>query len=180
MSIRMLALCGSLRRDSWNRKLLLHAQKIGVTLEADIRLAEIGELPHYSQDLQSQGFPTIVTALGDKIRQADAVLIASPEYNYSVPGVLKNAIDWLSRLPEAPLAGKPTALMGASPGLIGTARMQYHLRQILLCLDADTVSKPEVMIGQCSEKFSADGALTDSKAREMVERLLRALIAKAT
>jgi len=109
------------------------------------------------------------------VRAADALLIATPEYNYSVSSPLKNAIDWASRPPEQPFAGKPAAILGASPGAIGTARAQYHLRQIAVFLDLKLLNKPEVMIGNCTERFDADLKLTDAKTREFLQGLLVAL-----
>lgn len=175
MSIRVIGLCGSLRQGSFNRKILGIAQAEATAQNIELAIGDIAGIPLYDADLQDQGFPESVLALGRHLAASDAVLIVSPEYNYSVPGVLKNAIDWLSRLPEQPLAGKPVAIMGASMGMIGTARMQYHLRQILVFLDAHPINKPEVMIGAVHEKFDAQGQLTDPKTREMIQRSLSAL-----
>jgi len=177
MTTRIIALCGSLRRGSRNRQLLNAAQAIATRLDARIDIADIGDLPLYNGDIEADGMPAAVSSLGERMLAADAVLIASPEYNYSIPGVLKNAIDWLSRLSPQPFSGKPVAIMGTSPGAIGTGRMQYHLRQVLVCLDARTLTKPEVMIGSYSDKFDDSGTLTDSKALEMIERLLTSLLA---
>ena len=109
------------------------------------------------------------------IRDADAILFVTPEYNYSVPGVLKNAIDWASRPPEQPFAGKPAAIMGASPGVIGTARAQYHLRQIAVFLDLKVLNKPEVMIGGAADRFDSAGNLTHEPTREFIGKTLAAL-----
>lgn len=176
MNTRILALCGSLRRDSRNQQVLNAAINIAPSLAATITQGTFSDFPLYNQDVQDHGMPASVITLAQSIADADAVLIVSPEYNYSVPGVLKNAIDWLSRVSPQPFAGKATAIMGASPGAIGTARMQYHLRQTLVFLDARPLNKPEVMIGSFSDKFE-EGKLTDAKALEMVERQLVSLIA---
>jgi chromate reductase len=118
-----------------------------------------------------------VEALRARIKAADALLFATPEYNYSIPGLLKNAIDWASRPPEQPFNGKPVAIMGASPGPVGTARCQYHLRQVCVSLNMFPVNKPEVMIGQYQNKFDVCGKLTDETTRGFVQDLLVALAA---
>lgn len=176
MNTKIIGLCGSLRKASRNLSVLRSAQKIAKQLGAELDIAELSAIPLYNQDIQDQGMPITVTALADQIRNADAIVFVSPEYNYSLPGVLKNTIDWLSRVPEQPFAGKACAIMGTSPGAAGTARMQYHLRQILVCLDAHPLNKPEVMIGSYHSKFNEQGELTDAKALEMIERQLTSLI----
>jgi chromate reductase len=118
-----------------------------------------------------------VEALRHAIRSADALLIVSPEYNFSIPGVLKNALDWSSRPPDQPFQDKPVALMGASPGLIGTARMQYHLRQCFVLLDARVLNKPEVMIATAARKFDASGDLIDEATEKQIRELLQSLAA---
>ncbi|MBN8899514.1 MAG: NAD(P)H-dependent oxidoreductase, partial [Rhodospirillales bacterium] len=127
-----------------------------------------------------QGLPPAVETLRSRIAAADALLIVTPEYNGSIPGLLKNAIDWASRPPEQPFAGKPVAIMGASPGVLGTVRAQYHLRQSFVGLDALVMSRPEVMIGQAHTRFDAEGHLTDEKTRGFVASLLVALQAWVT
>src|SRR4029079_3753349 len=118
--------------------------------------------------------------LKSRIRAADAVLIVTPEYNYSIPGVLKNAIDWASRpYGDSAWQGKPVAVMGASVGLFGTARAQYHLRQCFVFLDMDPVNQPEVMIGNAAQRFDAQGNLTDETSRKLIAGLLDALAEKA-
>ncbi len=174
--IRLVGLSGSLRKASTNTALLRAAAERApddVTLD----ILPIGDVPLYDGDVQAEGFPAPVQALHQAILAADGVLIASPEYNYSVPGVLKNAIDWLSRTDPQPFAGKPIAIMGASPGRLGTARMQYHLRQIFVFLDGAVLNKPEVMVGGAFQAIR-DGRLVDEKAGEMVGRLVRALCAR--
>lgn len=176
MSAQILGFCGSLRQGSYNRQLLTTACDIATQLEASIDIGEIRDFPLYDADLQEQGIPTAVTRVQEQMQRADAILFVSPEYNYSIPGALKNAIDWLSRLSPQPFAGKAVAIMGTSPGAIGTARMQYHLRQVMVFLDAHPLNKPEVMIGAYQDKY-AGGRLVDAKGLEMVERQLSALIA---
>lgn len=177
MTVKILGISGSLRRASFNTMVLHAASRLvpdQVTLDIFDRLREI---PPYDDDVRLEtGFPPVVTALREAIRAADALLIASPEYNYSVPGVLKNAIDWALRAPDQPFADKPVAIMGASPGLLGTARMQYHLRQCFVFLDSRVLNKPELMIGQVASKFDADGNLTDRPTTELIKAQLEALV----
>src|SRR6201999_4413196 len=118
------------------------------------------------------GFPPVVEELRRKILAADGLLFVTPEYNYSMPGVLKNAIDWVSRPPEQPFDGKPIAIMGASPGALGTARSQYHARQMFIFLNAYILNRPEVMISQAQNKFDAQGKLTDQPTRDIIAQLL--------
>lgn len=172
-TIRIFAISGSLRSGSFNTALLRAAQELapeGVALE----VADLSEIPLYNEDVREKGYPPPVQVLRDGIRDADAVLIATPEYNYSIPGVLKNAIDWASRPPEQPFNGKPVGIMGASPGRIGTARAQYHLRQCFVFLNATVLNKPEVMVGGATQVFK-DGMLVDKQTREFVADLLKAL-----
>jgi chromate reductase len=173
-ALNVLGISGSLRKGSYNTAALRAAQELapeGMTIE----IGAIGDIPLYSADVQATGFPAPVTALAEKMRAADAVLIASPEYNYSIPGVLKNAIDWLSRLPEQPFAGKPVGMLGASMGVLGAARAQYHLRQCFVFLDALPMNKPEVFITLAQNKFDAEGRLTDEPTRGFIAANLQAL-----
>ena len=172
--LKVLALSGSLRAASYNTAALRAARALAPE-GMPIEIASIAGIPIYDADDQAKGFPQSVQDLGEKIRQADAVLIASPEYNYSIPGGLKNAIDWLSRLPNQPFAGKPVAMIGASMSLLGAARAQYHLRQSFVFLDALPVNKPEVFITLAQQKFDADGVLTDEPTRGFIRLLLESL-----
>lgn len=175
--IRLLGLCGSLRKGSLNRRLLQTARE-ELPEDTQLEIADLSDIPIYDGDRESAGFPASVQRLKQQIRAADALLIATPEYNYSVPGALKNALDWCSRPPsENPFRDKPLAVMGASPGLLGTARAQYHLRQIAVALDMHVLNRPEVMLGQADAKFDAEGRLADGKSRELVHRLVVALVA---
>lgn len=175
-TINVLGICGSLRKGSLNRAALAAAIEEAPE-DVSITVAEIGDIPPYNEDVRAQGFPEPVARLRKQIADADAILFASPEYNYSIPGVLKNAIDWASRPPDQPFAGKPAAVMGASPGMIGTARAQYHLRQCAVFLDLKMLTKPEVMIGGAGDKFDDAGRLTDDKTREFLRKQLEALAA---
>ena len=172
--MKVIGISGSLRAGSFNTAALRAAIELapaGMLIEP----AEIGELPHYNDDIRLAGYPPKVAELRAQIADADAVLFVTPEYNFSVPGVLKNAIDWISRAPSQPLDGKPVAIMGASGGLLGTARAQYHLRQMLVFLDAHPINKPEVMIGQAGSKFDETGRLQDEATRELIRALLVSL-----
>jgi len=172
--MNVIGISGSLRKGSFNTAALRAAQGLapeGMTIER----AEIGDLPLYNDDVRAAGFPPPAERLRAQIAAADAVLLVTPEYNYSISGVLKNAIDWASRPPNQPFEGKPVAIMGASPGLFGSARAQYHLRQMLIFLNAMPLNRPEVMIGQAQNKFDADGNLTDEPTREFIRKLLVAL-----
>jgi chromate reductase len=174
IQMNILGISGSLRAASYNSMALRAAQKLapaGVSIE----IADIGGVPMYNDDIRAQGDPTAVTALRSRIEQADALLIVSPEYNFSIPGVLKNALDWVSRSPRPSMAGKPVALMGCGTGPVGTARMQYDLRKVLVYLDAFTVNKPEVFISHCASKFDAHGALVDEATARVIIDLLTAL-----
>lgn len=175
--LEVLGLCGSLRQGSYNRMALRAAQKLAPEGMAITAFEELRAIPPYDEDVKAQGFPPPVQALRERIKTADALLIVTPEYNYSVPGVLKNAIDWASRPPEQPFADKPIAIMGASPGMFGTARAQYHLRQCFVFLDAKILNRPEVMIGQVPQKFDQDGNLTDEATAKFIRGLLEALAA---
>jgi chromate reductase len=134
------------------------------------------EFPLYDADIQgATGFPAAVTALADAIRAADGVVFCTPEYNFSLPGGLKNAIDWVSRLPNQPFAGKPIAIQSASPGPLGGARVQYDLRRAMVFLDALTLNKPEIFVGGCAQKFDEKtGTLTDATTRDFVKQQLAA------
>lgn len=178
--LTFVVLLGSLREASFNAavaRALPELASEGVTIEP---LGSVGDFPIYDMDLQAEGFPAAVTAMGEAIRAADGVIIVTPEYNYSMPGGLKNALDWLSRLSPQPFAGKPLAIQSASPGMLGGARCQYHLRQTLVFLDARTLNKPEIIIGQVSSKVDQETmTLTDEQTRGFIAKQLEALAAEA-
>lgn len=176
--LRFVTLVGSLRRDSYSAAIartLAELAPAGVTIEP---LGSIGDMPHYNADIQEQGFPASVIAMAEAIRAADGVIIVTPEYNYSIPGVLKNALDWLSRVAPPPFAGKAVAIQSLSPGLLGGARVQYHLRQVFVFLDAIVLNKPEVMVGQVASKLSGNPAmLTETATRDFISTQIAALVA---
>ena len=172
--LHVLAICGSLRAGSYNRAALrvaIEQKPPGMTVET----ADIGRIPPYNEDVRAQGFPPPVETLRRQIAAADALLFVTPEYNYSMPGVLKNAIDWASRPPDQPFAGKPVAIMGAAAGMAGSARAQYDLRRSCVFLDMHPLNKPEVLIGQAQTKFDANGNLIDEAARGFIRDMMAAL-----
>lgn len=175
-SIRILGIAGSLRKASFNRGVLRAATEL-VPDGASIEIFELDGIPGFNQD-HEQDPPERVAELKQKIREADAILFVTPEYNYSIPGVLKNAIDWASRpYGDSAWNGKPAAIMGASIGSIATARAQYHLRQIMVFLNMFPVNQPEVMVGNCSDKFDEAGNLTDETTKNFIRQLLERLVA---
>lgn len=172
--MNVLGISGSLRQGSYNTMALRAAQKLapaGMT----ITIGDISQIPMYNDDVRAQGLPASVQALKDQVRAADAVLLVTPEFNFSIPGVLKNALDWLSRPPEPPFDGKVVGIMGASPGPVGTARVQYDLRKVLVFMNTFTVNKPEVFINHCASKFNEKGELTDEATAKFIGDLLVAM-----
>jgi chromate reductase len=167
-----------LRQGSYNRALLRAAIELAPP-EMEIRIFErLREIPPFDADLEALGDPEPVRALKQAIADADALLIATPEYNHGVPGVLKNAIDWASRPPrDSVLSGRPTAIFGASPGATGTARAQSQLRQAFVFTNTPALVQPEILVYRAAEKFDDEGRLTDGKTREYVARLLKGLAA---
>jgi chromate reductase len=163
---------GSLRKGSINRILFNAAVELAPAGLLITEFARLGELPLYNADLDGEVKPEPVRALLDALGAADALLVVSPEYNYSIPGVLKNALDWASRGGVAsPLRGKPVAIMGGNAGFMGTTRMQYHLRQSLVFTDNPVLVQPEVAIPKLPERI-ADGRLSDEGTRALVARQL--------
>jgi chromate reductase, NAD(P)H dehydrogenase (quinone) len=173
-AISVLGICGSLRKGSFNRAALNTAIELKPA-GMNVTVADISKIPLYDEDVRAQGFPPPVEALRQQIKAADALLFACPEYNYSMSGVMKNAIDWASRPPDQPFAGKPVAILGAAAGMAGGARAQLHLRQSCVFLDMHPLNKPEVLISQAQNKFDADGRLTDDVARGLIRDLMTAL-----
>jgi chromate reductase len=139
-----------------------------------VDIFDIAQIPLYNEDVRAVGFPVAVEDLRARIKAADGLLLVTPEYNYSVPGVLKNAIDWASRPPEQPFEGKPIGIMGASAGAMGSGRAQYHLRQCFIFLNGLVMSRPEVMIPAAHNKFDANGILTDAPTRDFIAAHLTA------
>ena len=174
--VRLAVLTASLRRGAFSVA-VAHTLPELVAAPLTVQfLPTLHDVPLYNQDVFDAGLPAPVEALGRGITDADGLVIVTPEYNYSVPGTLKNAIDWLSRLPSKPLSGKPVALMSSSTGALGGVRAQYHLRQILVAVDARVMNLPEVMIGQVDRKLGGEPPrLVDSASREHIQAQLQAL-----
>jgi chromate reductase, NAD(P)H dehydrogenase (quinone) len=176
--LRFVTLLGSLRRASFNAALARALPGLappGVTIEA---LGSIGDLPIYNGDLEAHGLPAPAVAMAKAISEADGVIVVTPEYNYSIPGGLKNAIDWLSRVKPHPFLDKPVALQSASVGMLGGARAQYHLRMTFVMLEACVFNKPEVMVAHAAHKVDAKtGELADPPTRELIAKQLAAFAA---
>ncbi len=170
---RIVAFAGSLRRRSLNRALIEAAREVAPP-DFTIKAIEIGGLPFYDADIETQGDPPAVTEFKAALAAADGILIATPEHNSGIPGVLTNALDWGSRLPgRSPLAGKPVMVMGASPSQVGTARAQLHLRQVLSHVQARVLPPPELLLARAHERFDAELRLTDENTRLLLAGLLR-------
>jgi chromate reductase len=171
---QVLAICGSLRKGSFNRMLMNTSISLapqGMTIK---EAPSFAKLPIYNfDDQQATGFPKDADALNDAVKAADGVLIVSAEYNWSVPGGLKNAIDWLSRYKEVSFKDKPVCIQSAAPGLLGGARMQYHLRMVMQAIDAQLFGKPEVIVNMAAQKFT-DGKLNDQAAVDLIKQQLAA------
>jgi chromate reductase len=177
-ALNVLMICGSLRKGSFNRML---TEALPALAPAELKLTEsasIGNLPLYNADIQtSTGDPPEVVALVEAVRAADGLLIVSPEYNWSIPGVMKNAIDWVSRVKNQPFVNKPVALMSAAPGLLGGARMQYHMRQSLTSVEALILIRPEIFVNLAAKKFDEkSGELTDQPTRDIVKQQMEEFV----
>jgi chromate reductase, NAD(P)H dehydrogenase (quinone) len=175
-ALNVITICGSLRKGSFNAMLGQSLPALAPSSMVISPSPPIGTLPLYNFDLQQEhGFPAPVLALADAIRAADGVIFVTPEYNYSIPGVLKNAIDWLSRVPQQPFLHKPVAIQSASPSTLGGARAQYHLRQMLVFLEALVLNRPEIMVTFANTKVDeAKGEVTDEPTREIIRQQLAA------
>ena len=176
--MNIVAICGSLRKGSFNRMLM---QALPSFAPAGMSIKEapsFAELPLYNADIQNgPGFPAAVGTLAEAIRAADGVIFCTPEYNFTIPGGLKNAIDWVSRLQNQPFAGKPVALQSASPGPVGGARVQYDIRKAMTFLDAFTLNKPEIFIGNCASKLDeATGEIKDETTRGFIKQQLASFV----
>ncbi len=171
--LKIVGISGSLREGSYNTSALQAAAELApenVTLE----IVTLHDVPLYNADVEAEGFPEEIVALQERLADADGVLFATPEYNYGIPGVLKNAIDWLSRPHgDAPLAGKPAAMIGATPSIVGTARAQAHLRDVMYYNAMPMLSSAEVLIFKAEEKFDAGGRLIDKDSRNFLGKLMR-------
>ncbi len=172
--VKVLGFAGSLRKNSFNKAILRAALELAPK-DVKIEAFDLEGIPVFNQDLELQ-VPKKVKEFKAKIRDADAILIATPEYNYSVPGVLKNAIDWASRpYGDNSFQGKPVALMSASNGILGGARAQYHLRQSFVFLNMYPINKPEVIVTYAAEKIDESGKVTDQRTRDLIRQLLESL-----
>src|SRR4051794_12708795 len=172
--LQALVICGSLRKASYNAAL---ARALPALAPPDLILTPAppyDTIPHYNHDIQAaDGFPAPVMTLANAIRAADGLIIVSPEYNWTIPGALKNAIDWISRLPDQPFKEKPVAIQSASPALLGGSRMQYHLRQSLVSIDAMVFLRPEIIVTFAQNKIDVEkGAITDDATRDIVRQQL--------
>jgi len=173
--ITILGFAGSLRKDSYNKALLRAAMKL-IPKSTKLEIFDLEGIPPFNQDLENR-MPEKVKEFKAKIKAANAILIATPEHNYSIPGVLKNAIDWASRPPgDNSFEGKPVAIMSASPGTLGGARAQYHLRQVLVSLNMHAINRPEVIVASADEKIDEKGNLADEKTRKKIMQLLENLV----
>lgn len=174
-NLNILGIVGSLRKSSYNGFAMKAAQEL-LPENASLEIAYLHGIPVFNQD-EEMAPPTTVVEFRQKILAADAILFATPEYNYSVPGGLKNAIDWASRpYGQSVWRGKTAAIMGVSVGNFGTARAQYDLRKILVTLEMPAVVQPEVMIGNAAERFDNNGRLTDERSRQLIQKLLSTLV----
>lgn len=171
--MKILAFVGSLRKDSLNKKLLQNAIKVAPK-EMEIETFDLKDIPLYNKEIQDQGFPEPVASLREKIKNADGVLIVTPEYNHSFSGVIKNAIDWISRPPEQPFNEKPVAIMGASDGGFGTVRAQVHLRAVFPTLNAFVMNKPQLHLANADKKFDSEENLTDEGDMEKLKKFMQA------
>ena len=177
-NVNVISICGSLRKGSFNamvQRALPALAPEGMTITP---APSFVEFPLYNADLQnSTGFPAVVNALAEAIRAADGVIFCTPEYNFTIPGGLKNAIDWVSRVPNQPFAGKPVALQSASPGPVGGARVQYDIRKAMAFLDAFVINKPEIFIGNCASKMDEKtGEIKDEATRDFIKQQLAAFV----
>ena len=174
MKKKIVGIVGSLRKDSYNKHLMVAVKLMAAEkADMDVEIVDIGNLPLFNQDLEA-AFPKVAQDLKDKIKAADGIVIATPEYNRSIPGVLKNAIDWVSRPYGAnAIAGKPVLVLGASGGPIATALAQYHLKQVLLYLDAKLSGQPEFFLGAAQDKFDKNGVLTDASTKDHILKSLQ-------
>lgn len=176
--IKLVTLLGSLRKGSYNAMLMRALPGLAPEGVSIVEGPSVGDLPIYNADDQNaDGFPARVQEIGKAVAEADGVVFVTPEYNYSVPGGLKNAIDWVSRMNPQPFAGKPVAIQTASQGMMGGVRCQLALRQVLLFLKADAFTTPEVIVGQAQNKFDGQGRLTDEATAKAIAAQLEAFAA---
>ncbi len=175
--IKIIGFTGSLQSDSFNRSALRAAGDLFPS-NVDFEIVEPFDLPFFNEEVESRALPEAVTAFKYKLSEADAFLISTPEYNFSLPPSLKNALDWASRGDLLPMYGKPVAIMSASPSMMGGVRAQHHLRQVCVSLNLIPINKPEVFIAAAHTKFDENGSLTDETTRCMIRQLTEALMKK--
>lgn len=169
-TIKVLTICGSLRKGSYNRMLMNALPALAPASLAFSEAPPFDGIPHYNFDVQNaSGFPPQAVAWADAIRAADALIVVTPEYNWSIPAALKNAIDWVSRMKDQPFKGKPAAIQSAAGGLLGGARVQQHLRACLTGVDAIVFGRPEILVTFAAQKFDEAGNLKDEATREMIK-----------
>ena len=169
--IKLLGISGSLRTQSYNSGALSVVGSV-VPEDMEFDVASLSDLPFYNADVEQRGFPSVVESFRRNVAAADALIFAVPEYNFSVPGVLKNALEWLSRPPNPPADGKPCAVFGASVSPLGTARGQFHFRHICVSLNMIAVNAPHVDIANAKTKFDAQGRLTDQASIDLIRQLV--------
>lgn len=173
--IKIAGIVGSLRDKSYNKATILAAKELlSESIEMDVIF--LSDIPMFNEDIESQGIPESVANLKKRLEDSDGVLIATPEYNFSMPAVLKNALDWASRGEVLPLYGKPLAIVSASMSMLGGARVQYQLRQVCTALNLLPINRPEVFISNAHTKFDDDGKLIDEATKDILKELLDALI----
>ena len=175
-TFNVISICGSLRKGSYNRMVMNALSGLAPPGLTITEAPPFAEFPLYNADIQtSSGIPAAVQKLAEAVRAADGVIIVSPEYNFSIPGALKNAIDWVSRVPDQPFAGKPVAIQSAANGPLGGGRMQYDLRRAMLFLNAMTFGRPEIFIGNCAQRIDAKtGQIVDPQTVEIIRQQLAA------
>ncbi len=172
--IKVLGFAGSLRSGSYNRMLLRNAVELAPS-EIDLEVFDLAGIPIFNQDFEKD-LPAVVKDFKSRVKASDAIIFVTPEANYSVPGALKNAIDWASRpYGDNSFKAKPAAIMSASTGSMGGARAQYHLRQIMVFLEMFPINRPEVMLPFAAQAFDSEGRLIDPKARDLVKNMLKVL-----
>lgn len=174
VTLHVLGISGSLRNGSYNTQLLYEASRLMPSDMAFERF-DLSDIPLYNDDVRMAGYPAAVVEFREKIEAADALLIATPEYNGSISGVLKNALDWASRPPSPPVNGKPVAILGATTGHYGTSKAQLHLRTVCSSLNMHAVNRPKVLISRAQDAFNAQGRLVDDAARHYLSDLMQAL-----
>ena len=174
--LKIVTICGSLRKGSFNRGLMQALPSLAPAGMTFTEAPPYDKIPFYNADDQAaSGFPDVVKAFADAIRSADGIIIVSPEYNWTVPGALKNALDWVSRMPDQPFKEKPVAIQSASGGPMGGSRMQYHMRQIMVYLNAFTFGTPEILVSFAAQKFDEKTLeLKDEATRKIVGQQLAA------